>query len=64
MKRRFHPGTFIAGVIFAGLGTAFLFENLGYWEFHLRDLRLIGPLVVILIGVAVVVGGMRRRAEP
>jgi uncharacterized integral membrane protein len=63
MIRRFHPGTFTSGLIFAVLGAVFMAENRGWWSFELRDLRLMGPLLVILIGVAVLMGSLRHRAQ-
>lgn len=63
MTQRFHPGTFTSGLIFAVLGAAFVAENRGWWTFELRDLRLMGPVLVILIGVAVLMGSLRHRTQ-
>lgn len=63
MTQRFHPGTFTSGLIFAVLGAVFVAENRGWWTFELRDLRLMGPVLVILIGVAVLMGSLRHRTQ-
>jgi drug/metabolite transporter superfamily protein YnfA len=63
MTRRFHPGTFTTGLIFAAFGAVFLAENRGWWTFEPNDLKLMGPLLVILIGVAVLMGSLRHRVQ-
>jgi O-antigen/teichoic acid export membrane protein len=48
--REFRIGRLIAGIILIGVGVAFLLGNVAWW-----------PLVIILIGVAVIVSGLLKR---
>jgi hypothetical protein len=48
----FRTGRLIAGIILIGVGIAFLLGNGVWW-----------PLVIILIGVAIIVGGLLRRGR-
>lgn len=61
MNDRLHFGTFVTGLIVALLGAALLAEGLGWWELHLRDFRLVGPVLLISIGVIVLIGSFARR---
>ena len=58
---KFHAGTFATGIVFLAIGVAFMLEALGVWRVRLADLRLIGPIALVLIGLAVIFGSMRRR---
>ena len=60
---RLHLGTLFAGLIYFTIGAAFTFEALGWWSFQWSDLRLLGPLTLIAVGLAVVVGAIGR-AKP
>ena len=48
----------IAGVFFIAAGVVFLLERLGVWDV---SLRVLGPVLLITLGVAIVLGG---RAHP
>ena len=59
---KLHTGTLIARVVYQVVGIAFDFEPLDYWKFRLSDLRYIGPLALVVIGVTVLVGALTRRS--
>ncbi|HLT96723.1 MAG TPA: hypothetical protein VK070_08035 [Acidimicrobiia bacterium] len=61
---RFHPGTLFAGVIYLALGVAFVFEALDAWSLSISDLRYVGPLALVLAGLAVVIGSIAGRRNP
>ncbi|MFP3913865.1 MAG: hypothetical protein ACLFWM_03250 [Actinomycetota bacterium] len=58
---RLHPGTLLAGFIYLATGVAFLLEALGAWSLRVSDLRYIGPLALVAVGLAVLVGSLTRR---
>jgi hypothetical protein len=60
---RLHIGTLFAGLVYLAIGVTFLFEALGWWTLQIRDFRLVGPLALVVGGLAVIVGSMGRRAE-
>lgn len=49
----------VAGVFFVAAGAVFLLERLGVWDL---SLRVLGPVLLITLGVAIIRGG--RRHEP
>src|SRR5690606_6048363 len=53
---KMHIGSFVTGLVFLAVGVAFALEAAGVWEFRISDLRLIGPLALVLIGVSIIVG--------
>ncbi len=53
---RAHLPTFWAGVVLTLFGVAFLLEAAGVWSFTLSQLRVVGPLVLIAVGVGVLLG--------
>ena len=57
---RLHTGTLMAGIVYTGIGVAFLFEALGYWTLRVADLRVIGPLALLVIGLSVIVTSLAR----
>lgn len=57
---RLHRGTLFAGVIYLVLGVVFFLEGLDVWTLKLADLRYIGPLALLVLGLAVVVGSLGR----
>jgi small neutral amino acid transporter SnatA (MarC family) len=60
-----YKGALIAGVIYLALGVAFLLEALDMWAFELGDLRLVGPIALLLIGIGVAAGAIgRARRQP
>ena len=50
--REIRIGRLIAAIILIGVGIAFLVGNATWW-----------PLVIILVGVAVIIGGLLRRGQ-
>jgi len=48
----FRTGRLIAGIILTGVGIAFLLGDVVWW-----------PLIVIVVGVAIIVGGLLRRGR-
>lgn len=48
----------VAGVFFIAAGVVFLLERLGVWDV---SLRVLGPVLLITLGVAILFGG---RAHP
>jgi hypothetical protein len=62
MSARIDVGAIVAGLVFAGLGVAFLFDQLDLWE--LRS-EVIWPAVLIALGAAIALGALfRRRPAP
>lgn len=59
---RVHAGTLFAGFIYLVVGIVFFLEALGYWSLRLSDLRYVGPLALVVAGIAVVVGSMTRKS--
>ena len=57
---RFHTGTLFAGLVYLAIGAAFLFEVMGWWTLEIRDFRLVGPLALVIGGLAVIVGSVGR----
>ncbi len=58
---RVHTGTLLAGLVYLGLGAAFVAEAVGWWTLRLGDLQYLGPLALVVVGIAVVVGSLSRR---
>jgi hypothetical protein len=58
---KLHVGTLFAGFVYLAIGLVFLAEAVGWWTFQWSDLRIIGPLALVLIGLAVLVGTMTRK---
>jgi hypothetical protein len=56
-----HAGTMFAGAVYLALGLAFMAEALEWWTLQVSDLRLVGPLALVLAGIAVVVGSVTTR---
>jgi hypothetical protein len=50
--REIRIGRLIAAIILIGVGIAFLVGNANWW-----------PLIIILVGVAIIVGGLFRRGQ-
>ena len=57
---RLHKGTLFAGVIYLGIGIVFLLEALEVWTLQISDLTVVGPLALVILGLAVVVGSLGR----
>ncbi|MDH4279569.1 MAG: hypothetical protein OEW83_15970 [Acidimicrobiia bacterium] len=54
-------GSLMAGLLFTGLGIAFVLEASGQWSFEFGHFRFIGPLVLIVIGITTLVGATMAR---
>lgn len=50
--------TLVTGLVLTALGVVFLFEAAGAWSFRLSHLAVIGPLLLILAGAAVLARGL------
>jgi hypothetical protein len=48
-------------LVYAAIGTAFLLEALGWWTFQWSDFRLVAPLALVVVGLAVMIGSIGRR---
>ena len=57
---RLHRGTLFAGVIYLGIGIVFLLEALEVWTLQISDLTVVGPLALVILGLAVVIGSLGR----
>jgi len=51
---KLHVGTLFAGIVFLLTGLAFVAETLGWWTLQVADLRFVGPLGLVVAGLAVV----------
>ncbi len=60
---QFDVGSLTAGLLFAGLGIAFVLEASGRWSFELDHFRFIGPLVLIIIGLTTLIGASLARHD-
>jgi hypothetical protein len=58
---RVHFGTLMAGIVYLAIGLAFVAEAVGWWTLQVGDLRYLGPLALVVVGIAVVVGSLSRR---
>lgn len=62
--RGFDVGTFAWGLGFALFGTALALEAVDVWTLRAADLRYVGPVLVIVIGLGLVARSLRAgRAE-
>ena len=59
-ERRFDISAFVAGLVFIGIGVAFLLDRLDVWDLQM-DLLL--PLTVIGMGAAVLLGAVANRSR-
>lgn len=53
-------GSLVAGLIFVAMGIGFTLEALGVWDVRVGDLRAIGPLTLVVIGVLLILGAIGR----
>lgn len=60
-RHRFDPFSFIAGAVSVGIAVAVL---AGAVRIELVDLRFAGPVLVLVLGLALLLGGGRDRALP
>jgi hypothetical protein len=49
-------------MVYLALGVAFILEGLEVWILRIGDLRYAGPLTLVVVGLAIVVGGVQRTA--
>lgn len=61
MGDRFHTPTLLWGIALTIWGSALLGVGLGWWDLDLIDLRYAGPILIIVVGVAVLFGAFARR---
>jgi hypothetical protein len=59
-RHRFDPFSFIAGAVAVGVAVAVL---LGQVSISLVDLRIGGPVLVLALGLALLLGGGRDRSD-
>jgi hypothetical protein len=55
---KLHTGTLFAGVVYLAVGLAFVAEALDWWTLQMGDLRYVGPLALVVVGIAVVFGSL------
>ena len=60
---KMHVGSFLSGLIFLAIGVAFVLEAAGVWTIRVADLKLLGPLALVVIGVSIIAGAVTRRSE-
>lgn len=58
---KLHVGTLFAGLIYLAVGLTFVTEALGWWTMQTADLRLLGPIALVVAGLAVVGSAVGRR---
>jgi hypothetical protein len=56
-----HRGTLFAGLIYLIVGVALVLEALEVWTLHIGDLQYLGPLALVAVGLAVLVGSVGRK---
>jgi hypothetical protein len=57
---RWHIGTLLAGLIYTAAGVVFLLEALDVWSLELDDMQMVAPIVLLVVGVAVIIGSLGR----
>jgi hypothetical protein len=60
---KLHTGTLLGGLIYLVTGVAFVLEAVGTWTLALSDLRLVGPLALVVAGLAVIGSSSGRSAR-
>ncbi len=53
---RVHRGALLAGAVYLALGITFVLEALEVWTMQIGDLRLVAPLALVVIGIAILIG--------
>lgn len=64
MNERVHTATFLWGFIYSLVGFGLLGVGVGWWDLDFIDVRYTGPVVIIAIGIAILIGSLtsaRRR---
>ena len=57
---RLHRGTLFAGMVYLMVAIVFMLEALDVWTLKIGDLRYVGPIALVLIGLAVGIGSLGR----
>jgi hypothetical protein len=60
---KLHMGTLFVGAVYFAIGVVFVFEAMGAWSLQVGDLRLVGPLALVVAGLAVVIGSIKESVE-
>lgn len=60
---KLHPTALFIGLVYLAVGIAFMLEALGYWALQVGDLRYIGPLALVVVGLGVVMGSLRAHTN-
>lgn len=55
-----HRGTLFAGLIYLIVGVALILEALEVWTLQIGDLQYLGPVALVAVGLAVVIGSIGR----
>ena len=58
MSKSFHVATFIWGAVLTIVGAGLALAGFGWWELSSIDLRYVGPVFVILVGVVILLGSL------
>ena len=53
-----HKGTLFAGIVYLGVAIAFILEALGFWTLQIGDMRYVGPIALVVLGIAVAIGSL------
>lgn len=61
--RTFDASTFGWGVLFVIIGVGAWLEAEGVWTLDLDSLRLLGPILVLVVGVMLFVTSLGRRSR-
>ena len=59
-----HKGTLFAGIVYLGVAIAFILEALGFWALQIGDLRYVGPIALVVLGIAVAIGSLGNDQKP
>ena len=59
-----HKGTLFAGIVYLGVAIAFILEALGFWTLQIGDMRYVGPIALVVLGIAVAIGSLGNDHKP
>ena len=59
-RRPFDPLSLVSGLLFIGLGIAFVLDRTGHVDL---DLHWIGPITLIALGLGWMLTGLRRQRD-
>ncbi|HSJ27894.1 MAG TPA: hypothetical protein VLB67_06755 [Acidimicrobiia bacterium] len=60
---RMHVGTLVAGIVYLAVGLLFVAEALEWWTLQVSDLRYVGPLALVVAGIAVVASSLKGQRD-